>query len=142
MYRKGKPLFPGPKSHKRQLQLIFSIVGRPKSCDWIENPRALKFMRTLKLSEPITFEKLCPGICSDGADLLSRLLEPNPRDRISVDDALAHPFLSNFRDQSTELECDPFDIAYERDPRVKSKRGLRMMLYETVNDWIKSSIQN
>jgi len=139
MYRKGKPLFPGPKSHKRQLQLIFSIVGKPKSLDWIENPRALKFMRTLKSFDPIPIEKLCPGICSDGADLLSRLLEPNPRDRISVENALAHPFVSNFRDESTELECEPFDIAFERDPRVKSKRGLRMMLYETVNDWLKSS---
>jgi len=139
MYRKGKPLFPGPKSHKRQLQLIFSIVGMPKSLDWITNPRALKFMRTLKSLEGIPLKKLCPGICSDGADLLSRLLEPNPKDRISVEDALAHPYVSNFRDESTELECEPFDIAYERDPRVKSKRGLRMMLYETVKNWLKSS---
>jgi serine/threonine protein kinase len=136
MYRKGKPLFPGPKSYKRQLMLIFSIVGKPKSFDWIENPRALKFMKTLKPTDPIPIQVLCPGICNEGADLLSRMLEPNPNERISLADALSHPFVSTFRDPSTELECDLFDIAYEKDPRIKSKRGLRMMLYETVNEWL------
>jgi len=139
MYRKGKPLFPGPKSHKRQLMLIFSIVGKPKSIDWIENRRALKFMNSLKPTDPIPIQVLCPGICKEGADLLSRLLEPNPRKRISLADALSHPFVSNFRDPSSELECEPFDISYEKDPLAKSKRGLRMMLYETVNDWLNSS---
>jgi len=135
IYRKGAPLFPGPKCHKKQLQLIFKTVGKPKRLDWIKNPRALKFMKKLQVSDPIPLEVLCPGICKDGADLLSRLLKPDPRDRISVEDAIAHPFVSSFRERSTEVKCQPFDIAYERDPRVKSKRGIRMMLYETVKEW-------
>jgi len=136
IYRKGKPLFPGPKCHKKQLRLIFNTIGKPKRLDWIQNPRALKFMKNLQATDSIPLEVLCPGICNEGADLLSRLLEPDPRDRISVDDAIAHPFVSSFREQSTELQCRPFDIAYEKDPRVKSKRGIRMMMYETVNEWV------
>jgi len=135
MYRKGKPLFPGPKCNRRQIKLIFSIVGKPKRLDWITDTRALKFVKNLRVNEPKPLKVLCPGICEEGADLLSRLLEPDPRSRISVEEALAHPFVSDFREQSTELECPPFDITYEKDPRVKSKRGLRMMFYETINKW-------
>jgi len=136
MYRNGEPLFPGPKSYKKQLELIFNTVGKPKRLDWIQNPRALKFMQKLQVSDPIPLKLLCPGICNEGLDLLSRLLEPDPRERISVEEAIAHPFVSCFRDQSTELECQPFDITYESDPRIKSKRGIRMILYETVNKWV------
>jgi len=135
MYRKGKPLFPGPECNRRQIKLIFSIVGKPKRLDWITNTRALNFVKNLRVYEPKPLKVLCPGICEEGADLLSRLLEPDPRSRISVEEALAHPFVSDFREQSTELECPPFDITYEKDPRVKSKRGLRMMFYETINKW-------
>jgi len=135
MYRKGKPLFQGPKCNKRQIQLIFSIVGKPTRLDWITNPSALNFVEKLREYEPKPLKVLCPGICDEGANLLSRLLEPDPRSRISVEDALAHPFVSGFRDQSSELKCKPFDITYEKDPRVKSKRGLRLMLYETINKW-------
>jgi len=140
MYRNGRPLFRGPKCHKRQLRLVFSIVGKPKKLDWIQNPRALKFMKSLQDYDPVPLDVLCPGICKEGADLLSRLLKPNPKERISLEEALAHPFVSKFRDPSTEPACQPFDTAYEKDPRVKSKRGLRMMLYETINAWHKGTM--
>jgi serine/threonine protein kinase len=139
MYRNGKPLFPGPKCNKKQLELILSTVGKPKRLDWIPNQKALKFVKKLQGFDPMPLNLLCPGICNEGADLLSRLLQPDPRDRISVEDALAHPFVSSFRDHTTEIVCNPFDIAYEKDPRFNSKRGLRMMLYETVSEWHKRS---
>lgn len=38
-----------------------------------------------------------PKASADALDLLSKLLEFNPNKRYSVEDAIAHPYLSKFR---------------------------------------------
>jgi len=137
MYRNGKPLFQGPLSFRKQLKMIFSKVKKPKSMDWVENSQAVTFMNLLPFKEPIPLKLQCPGICQDAVDLLSKLLEPDPRERITVERALEHPFVAPVRDRSTERECLPFEVGYEKCLRVKSIRGLRMMFYETIDDWRK-----
>jgi len=94
-------------------------------------------MKSLPFKEPTPLELHCPGICPDGVDLLSALLKPDPRERITVERALEHPFVASVRDRSTERECQPFEVGYERDLRVKSIRGLRTMFYETIEEWRK-----
>jgi len=137
MYRNGKPLFQGPPSCRKQLKMIFSKVCMPKSMDWVESSQGITFMNSLPFKEPIPLELQCPGICQDAADLLSKLLEPDPRERITVERALEHPFVAPVRDRSTEQECLPFEVGYEQGLRVKSMRGLRMMFYETIDEWRK-----
>jgi len=136
MYRNAKPLFQGSSSHRKQLKTIFSKLGKP-SVNWVENSQALSFIQSLPFKEPTPLELHCPGICPDGVDLLSGLLKPDPRERITVERALEHPFVASVRDRSTERECQPFEVGYERDLRVKSTRGLRMMFYETIDEWRK-----
>ena len=44
-----------------------------------------------------------------------RMLKFHPDDRISVEDALAHPYLKDFHGQMSEPECDRlFDFDFER----------------------------
>jgi len=136
MYRRGRPLFPGPKSHKKQLELIFSTLGLPKDLTWIKNPRAHKFVATLPSNKPTPWEELCPGICDDGKDLLSKMLRIDPTKRISAAEALEHPFCAPFRGSlETEKECPPFDVSFEHDSRIRSRRGLRMIIYDTIRKY-------
>lgn len=47
--------------------------------------------------------KLYPGAGEDALDLLNKILVFNPYFRISVDEALAHPFFKKIRKSEKEL---------------------------------------
>ena len=46
-------------------------------------------------------------------DLIDKMLQLDPSDRISVEDALAHPCMATFHDSDDEPEGSHFDEEYE-----------------------------
>ncbi|POM62723.1 Mitogen-activated protein kinase [Phytophthora palmivora] len=61
-----------------------------------------------------------PGAPADSLDLLKQMLSFNPESRISVDKALAHPFLESVRrSQSETVESNPFGMEFENVPLNK-----------------------
>lgn len=42
------------------------------------------------------------------------MLAFDPNERISVEDALAHPYLSRFRDAAKETSVPPFDFSFDK----------------------------
>ena len=53
-------------------------------------------------------------------DLLDRMLVFNPHKRISVDEALAHPYLKTLHNVKTESECKrTFDFEFEKNEMTK-----------------------
>jgi serine/threonine protein kinase len=42
-----------------------------------------------------------PGTPDDAIDLVVKMLQFNPKTRITIDEVLKHPYISQFRDQKT-----------------------------------------
>lgn len=122
----GVPLFPG-RNHCQQLTLIFQLLGTPQTTeDWlaIELKRARDYVRTsVPACKPVDLsvwfdshpEKLKrygdKPINPEGLDLLKRMLTFDPRKRITVDEALCHPYVLLYHQPEDEPTTTPFDIS-------------------------------
>lgn len=83
-------------------------------------------------SQPVDFRRLFPHSPPDGLDLLQQLLELDPNRRITVTEALNHPFVAPFKDPSEEaLRPQICDFSFENDDGDK----LRSMIIEEVESF-------
>lgn len=92
----GQPLFPG-SNERDQLLRVFSVLGTPTQQSWPEGVARLQHLR-LAAGLPPTMAKdltkLCPKMTPTLSDLLAKMLELNPRDRVTAAMALQHPFFA------------------------------------------------
>lgn len=73
------------------------------SLSWVPEGRARAYVAALpRPSSPPDWQALYPGASSGALDLLPRLLALDPAERLSVDDALAHEWLSPLADPEGE----------------------------------------
>ncbi|TDH64755.1 hypothetical protein CCR75_002468 [Bremia lactucae] len=86
-----KPLADGA-SDIDQLSKIFAILGSPSENQWDE-ASALPFYLRFKDTSPAPLAEHFSMLSSAGVDLLSQMLQLNPKKRISVSLALQHEFL-------------------------------------------------
>jgi len=93
-----RPLLPGT-NYLHQLQLITELLGSPTAADlhFVRSEAARSFMLRLPQHAPSPLAALLPHVRGPVLDLLARMLAFDPVRRISVDDALAHPFLARVR---------------------------------------------
>jgi serine/threonine protein kinase len=111
-----KPLFPGD-DYIKQMNLIFSVLGTPGKSDmkFITNEKALEYIKSLKKQAKIPFNKIYPTANPLALDLLDRMLVFNPHNRITVEEALAHPYFKGLHNPKTEAECKQlFDFEFEK----------------------------
>ncbi|ETN12686.1 CMGC/MAPK protein kinase [Phytophthora nicotianae INRA-310] len=120
-----KPLFPG-QDYIDQLHLIMNALGAPNDQDlyFLTNARARKFMNA-------EFQKRGPNPTKplahmftdsppDALDLLQKMLVIDPNKRISVDEALAHPYLASIRNVEDEtIATSSFDFDFENEKLTK-----------------------
>lgn len=77
-----------------------------------------------------TFPYLFPNANPYANDLLDALLAFDPSSRITVEEALRHPYLQVWHDPSDEPECPtPFDFAFEV---VEEVDDMRHMIVDEV----------
>jgi serine/threonine protein kinase len=110
-----KPLFPGD-DYIHQLKLIVDVLGSPSEEDlaFVKSPRALSFMQKQGGKAKVPFTTLFPRASPLSLDLLEKMLAFNPDKRITVDEALAHPYLSSLHSEEDEPVCPtPFDFSFE-----------------------------
>jgi serine/threonine protein kinase len=92
------PLFPGT-NEADQIQKIHNIMGTPDA-ELLEKFRAHAAHIDLNFSpkEGTGIAKLLPHASSDCIDLICKLLEYNPEQRITARQALRHPYFKELRD--------------------------------------------
>ncbi|ODQ82901.1 hypothetical protein BABINDRAFT_159393 [Babjeviella inositovora NRRL Y-12698] len=133
----GKPLFPGRDYHN-QLWLIMDVLGTPTSEDYynIKSKRAREYIRSLPFRKKAALDKLfVEGTNPLAIDLLEKLLSFNPQKRITVSEALNHPYLALYHDAEDEPDAEPipndfFDFDKHKDDL--SVEELKRMLFEEV----------
>ena len=77
-------------------------------------------MRKLPSKEPVPLTTQFPNTPVEALDLMRKMLEIHPRKRIKVEDALAHPFLSQLHSPDDEPVADaPFDFSFEKEKLVR-----------------------
>lgn len=139
----GRPLFPGRDYHN-QLWLIMEVLGTPNMEDYynIKSKRAREYIRSLPFCKKIPFNELFANNNSSNKninplalDLLEKLLIFNPIKRITVEDALKHPYLQLYHDPNDEpisnkIPEDFFDFDKKKDQL--SIEDLKKLLYEEI----------
>ncbi|KAG2184257.1 hypothetical protein INT44_009272 [Umbelopsis vinacea] len=111
----GKPLFKG-RDYVDQLNQILGILGTPDEATLrrVGSERAQVYIRSLPPMPRIPFEKLYPKANPLAIDLLNKLLCFDPALRITVEEALAHPYLSAYHDEDDEpVHHQHFDFSFE-----------------------------
>ncbi|KAJ0092935.1 hypothetical protein Patl1_26817 [Pistacia atlantica] len=124
-----KPLFPG-RDHVHQLRLLMELIGTPSEAD-IEflNENAKRYIRQLPPHNRQSFTEKFASVHPLAIDLVEKMLTFDPRRRITVEDALAHPYLASLHDISDEPVCmSPFSFDFEQ--HALSEGQMKELIYQ------------
>ena len=113
----GKPLFTG-SSTLNQLDKILELIGAPelKDIEAIQSPLAVSMLESLPPTKPKQLTSVFSAVSEDAFDLFKKLLCFNPDKRITVEEALKHPYVGQFHDPAEEPSRDEeIDIKLNED---------------------------
>lgn len=132
----GQPLFPG-KDYRNQLTLIFQLLGSPSCDDYqsIKSRRAREYIRSLPYFKKVPLSSVFPHTNPDAIDLLGKMLAFDPAKRITVVEALAHPYLSSYHDPTDEPDAPPIPQEFFEFDKIKDEltvSELKMMLFNEI----------
>ncbi|EOA16852.1 hypothetical protein CARUB_v10005075mg [Capsella rubella] len=126
-----KPIFPGTEC-LNQLKLIINVVGSQQDWDlqFIDNKKARRFVKSLPFSKGTHLSRIYPHANPLAVDLLQRMLVFDPTKRISVSDALSHPYMAGL----LEPECNPREnvpVSLDIDENMEESM-IREMMWEEM----------
>ncbi|XP_044481240.1 mitogen-activated protein kinase homolog MMK2-like isoform X1 [Mangifera indica] len=110
-----EPLFPG-KDYVHQLRLITELIGSPDdaSLGFLRSDNARRYVRQLPQCRKQNFSTRFPNKSAGAVDLLEKMLVFDPNKRITVDEALCHPYVASLHDINDEPVClRPFSFDFE-----------------------------
>jgi len=133
LYRR-RPLFQGA-STKDQLDQIFDVFGTPDE-ELIQNvtkPGIQKMLRAYFPVKPKDLRKMFPKADELAIDLLEKLMKLDYRKRITVDEALRHPYLEDLHDPSDEPTTELVSVKeFEFEKYALSNEQIKDLLYEEI----------
>ncbi|XBH71278.1 hypothetical protein VPH35_098751 [Triticum aestivum] len=107
-----KSIFPGTDC-LNQLKLIVNVLGTMSDDDleFIGNMKARKYIKSLSYTAGIPLTRMYPQAHPLAIDLLQKMLVFDPSKRISVTEALEHPYMSVLYDPSANPPAQaPIDL--------------------------------
>eukprot|EP00903_Cladosiphon_okamuranus_P009256 g8832.t1 len=128
-----RPFFPGD-NYIDQLTIICDKLGKPKEEEltFVSTEKARRFIMKLSETTPRCLRDQFPSTASDDAlDLLSKMLEFSPDSRISVEDALRHPFMQNLHAAKEEPVAD-FEFCFAFEAEEPSKHRMQELMWEEM----------
>jgi len=115
---KRKPFLPGTET-KNQLELIIEIFGNPteEEINAIPKEKSRKLMKAMPKKKPRVLETMFPSANPKALDLLKKLMIFDPKKRITVDEALQHPYLAALHfpeDEPTREWVNKLEFEFEK----------------------------
>ncbi|KAK7838242.1 mitogen-activated protein kinase homolog NTF3 [Quercus suber] len=126
-----KSIFPGTEC-LNQLRLIINILGsqRDEDLEFIDNPKAKRYIKSLPYSPGTAFSRLYPNAHHLAIDLLQKMLVFDPSKRISVTEALQHPYMSPLYDPRSNPPAQvPIDLDMDED---LGENMIREMMWKEI----------
>ncbi|WVZ16998.1 hypothetical protein V8G54_009980 [Vigna mungo] len=111
-----QPLFPG-KDYVHQLRLVTELIGSPDdaSLGFLRSDNARRYVKQLPQYPKQNFSARFPNMSPGAVDLLEKMLIFDPNRRITVDEALSHPYMAPLHDINEEPVCTrPFSFDFEQ----------------------------
>eukprot|EP00993_Chasmostoma_nieuportense_P001538 NODE_2410_length_1185_cov_48.139887_g2296_i0.p1 GENE.NODE_2410_length_1185_cov_48.139887_g2296_i0~~NODE_2410_length_1185_cov_48.139887_g2296_i0.p1 ORF type:complete len:364 (-),score=92.60 NODE_2410_length_1185_cov_48.139887_g2296_i0:87-1178(-) len=127
-----KPLFPG-RDYINQLNLITDALGLPSEEDihMIKSEQSIKYLKSLPKKKPVPFKDLFPNCTKTALDFLEKMLVFNPSKRITAEQALGHPYLSQLHDPTDEQVMGS-EFTWEYDSQELKEAELRALLWAEI----------
>ncbi|KAI5076292.1 hypothetical protein GOP47_0008357 [Adiantum capillus-veneris] len=132
-----KPIFPG-KDYLHQLKLILNTIGSPNpdtGLCFIHSHKARAFIRSQPRSPQVCLSQLYPEANPLALNLIERMLVFDPAQRITVAEALQHPYLSLLHDHALEPTAphplNYLDLCDENEDELKED-GLREKVWKEM----------
>jgi len=92
----GRPLFCGA-SDPDQLVKIFKILGTPTPREWPDMVKLPGFKPDLPRYKGETLEKSVPRLERKGLELLQKMLQHDPKKRITAEAAMRHSYFYDLK---------------------------------------------
>jgi mitogen-activated protein kinase 1/2 len=110
------------------------VLGTISEADmgFIDNPKARKYIKSLPYTPGMPLHSLYSKANPHAVDLLQRMLVFDPSKRITVDDALAHPYMAPLYDPAMNPPAEvPVDLEIDEEMGVDiiRERMWQEMLY-------------
>jgi serine/threonine protein kinase len=128
-----KALFRGSTFYN-QLNKIVEVVGTPaqEDIEMFASESARTYLKnTLSNVRRVPWESVLPTASPEARDLVSRMLTFNPAKRITVDEALRHPFFADLYDKD-DLDQN-LSTQFHFNDSIDDTAQLRAMLNEEVH---------
>lgn len=132
-----KPIFPG-KDYLHQLKLILNTIGSPDpdtGLRFIHSHKARAFIRSQPRTPRVCLAQLYPNANPLALNLIDRMLVFDPGQRITVEEALQHPYLSLLHDAALEPTAphplNYLDLWDESEEELKEE-GLREKVWQEM----------
>ncbi|KAF8489324.1 kinase-like domain-containing protein, partial [Gautieria morchelliformis] len=132
----GTPLFRG-KDIVDQLNRILDVLGTPddRVFDRICSEKAKAYVRSLPVRKPQPFHKIFPKADVQVLDLLSKMITWDPDKRLSVIEALDHPWLANYHDPTDEPACPTTFDRYKDYENLTTLEEFRKAIWNEIEDF-------
>lgn len=139
----GNPIFKG-KDYVDQLNQILFIVGTPPEATLtrIGSQRAQDYVRSLPVMPKVPFSKLYPNANPEAIDLLEKMLCLDPAERITVENALTHPYLKVWHDPADEPVCSTkFDFTFEAVDDLETMKQMILQEVASFREFVRRPIE-
>ncbi|KAK9127243.1 hypothetical protein Syun_016040 [Stephania yunnanensis] len=124
-----KPLFPG-RDTSHQMRLLTELLGTPSEAElgFVNNENVKRYISQLKKYPRQSLARVFPHVNRDAIDLIEKMLIFDPAKRITVEEALAHPYLESLHQPTDEpVCCKPFSFDFEQHPLMDEE--LKELIY-------------
>lgn len=132
----GKPLFKG-KDYVDQLNKILDVLGSPdeRIIKKIGSDKAQAYVRSLPFKKTVPFRRIFPTVDSDALDVMAKMLAFDPEDRVTVFQALEHPWLAAYHDESDEPVCTEHFERWREIEKLETIEDFRTALWNEIEDY-------